>query len=266
MRFSRQKYWSGLSCPPPGDLPYPGIKPICVMSPALAHRSLPLASPGKCKKSITLLHFKKILLPLCYFHCLISIILSSRSLMCSSVCSNLLLIPFTIFFISLIIFFSPDCFCLFVCFPYIFQLFVGILILFIHFSPWFGKHLYDYFNSLSGRYLNSVSLRSFLRLCFVLSFKTYFSISSSCLVLCVCFYVLGKTATSLNLEGVASYRRWFFLFSPALSLCCLLNLIYLFIYFCHTAYKILVPLLGIEPLPPAVEVWTPNHWTTRKSS
>lgn len=36
------------------------------------------------------------------------------------------------------------------------------------FSPWFGKHLYDYFNSLSGRYLNSVSLRSFLRLCFVL--------------------------------------------------------------------------------------------------
>lgn len=140
---------------------------------------------------------------MCYFHCLISIILSSRSLICSSVCSSLLLIPFTIFFISVIIFFSPD----WVFFSYIFQLFVGILILFIHFSPWFGKHLYDYFNSLSGRYLNSVSLRSFLRLCFVLSFKTYFSISSSCLVLCVCFYVLGKTATSLNLEGVASYRR-----------------------------------------------------------
>ena len=25
--FPRQAYWSGLSFPPPGDLPYPGIKP-----------------------------------------------------------------------------------------------------------------------------------------------------------------------------------------------------------------------------------------------
>ena len=27
MRFSRQEYWSGLPCPPPGDLPNPGIEP-----------------------------------------------------------------------------------------------------------------------------------------------------------------------------------------------------------------------------------------------
>ena len=27
MGFSRQKYWSGLPFPSPGDLPYPGIKP-----------------------------------------------------------------------------------------------------------------------------------------------------------------------------------------------------------------------------------------------
>ena len=27
MGFSRQKYWSGSPCPPPGDLPDPGIKP-----------------------------------------------------------------------------------------------------------------------------------------------------------------------------------------------------------------------------------------------
>ena len=27
MGFSRQEYWSGLPCPPPGDLPHPGIKP-----------------------------------------------------------------------------------------------------------------------------------------------------------------------------------------------------------------------------------------------
>ena len=34
--FSRQAYWSGLPCPPPGDLPDPGIKPAPLMSPALA--------------------------------------------------------------------------------------------------------------------------------------------------------------------------------------------------------------------------------------
>ena len=36
MGFSRQKYWSGLPCPPPGDLPDQGIKPVSLTSPALA--------------------------------------------------------------------------------------------------------------------------------------------------------------------------------------------------------------------------------------
>ena len=36
MEFSRQEYWSGLPGPPPGDLPYPGIKPLSLRSPALA--------------------------------------------------------------------------------------------------------------------------------------------------------------------------------------------------------------------------------------
>ena len=36
MRFSRQEYRSGLQSPPPGDLPYPGIKPMSLTSPALA--------------------------------------------------------------------------------------------------------------------------------------------------------------------------------------------------------------------------------------
>ena len=36
MGFSRQEYWGGLPCPPPGDLPDPGIKPESLMSPALA--------------------------------------------------------------------------------------------------------------------------------------------------------------------------------------------------------------------------------------
>ena len=38
MGFSRQEYWSGLPCPPPGDLPDPGIE-TSLMSLALAGRS-----------------------------------------------------------------------------------------------------------------------------------------------------------------------------------------------------------------------------------
>ena len=34
--FSRQEYWSGLLCPPPGDLPDLGIELRSLMSPALA--------------------------------------------------------------------------------------------------------------------------------------------------------------------------------------------------------------------------------------
>ena len=36
MDFFRQEYWSGLPCPPPGDLPNTGIKPTSLKSPALA--------------------------------------------------------------------------------------------------------------------------------------------------------------------------------------------------------------------------------------
>ena len=35
MGCSRQEYWSGLRCPPPGDLLDPGIEPTSLMSPAL---------------------------------------------------------------------------------------------------------------------------------------------------------------------------------------------------------------------------------------
>ena len=36
MGFARQEYWSRLLCPPPGDLPDPGIELVSLMSPALA--------------------------------------------------------------------------------------------------------------------------------------------------------------------------------------------------------------------------------------
>ena len=32
--FFRQEYWSGLPCPPPGDLPNPGIESVSLMSSA----------------------------------------------------------------------------------------------------------------------------------------------------------------------------------------------------------------------------------------
>jgi len=48
MGFSRQEYWSELPCPPPGDLPNPGIK---LRSPALQADSLPVEPPGKPKNT-----------------------------------------------------------------------------------------------------------------------------------------------------------------------------------------------------------------------
>ena len=33
-----QEYWSGLPCPPPGELPNPGIEPVSLISPVLAGR------------------------------------------------------------------------------------------------------------------------------------------------------------------------------------------------------------------------------------
>ena len=54
--FSSQEYWSGLPCPPPGDLPNPGIKPRSPMLQADSSLSEP---PGNLKNtevgSLTLL-------------------------------------------------------------------------------------------------------------------------------------------------------------------------------------------------------------------
>ena len=47
MGFSRQEYWSGLPCPPPGNLPNPGINPGLFYLLHWQAGSLPLAPPGK---------------------------------------------------------------------------------------------------------------------------------------------------------------------------------------------------------------------------
>ena len=49
--FSRQEYC--VAMPPPGDLPDPLIKPVSLMSPALAAGSLPLVPPGNSKKCLS---------------------------------------------------------------------------------------------------------------------------------------------------------------------------------------------------------------------
>ena len=46
MGFSRQEYWSGLPCPPPGDLLDPGVKPASPEIPALQVDSLLLSHGG----------------------------------------------------------------------------------------------------------------------------------------------------------------------------------------------------------------------------
>ena len=53
MRFPRQEYWSGLPCPPPGDLPDPGIKPASLMSPALAGRFFTIWATREAQQSHT---------------------------------------------------------------------------------------------------------------------------------------------------------------------------------------------------------------------
>ena len=50
MGFSRQEYWSGLPCPPPGHLPTQGIEP---RSPTLRVDSLPSEPPGKPNSSLS---------------------------------------------------------------------------------------------------------------------------------------------------------------------------------------------------------------------
>ena len=61
MGFSRQESWSGSPCPPPGDLPDPGIKPTSLMSLALVGRFFTTSATWKVqsyrmtKQSISLL-------------------------------------------------------------------------------------------------------------------------------------------------------------------------------------------------------------------
>ena len=47
MGFSRQEYWSGFTCPPPEDLPDPGIELMSPVSPTLAGKLFTAEQQGK---------------------------------------------------------------------------------------------------------------------------------------------------------------------------------------------------------------------------
>ena len=47
MKFSGQEYWSGLSFPPPRDLPDPGFKLATTPSPTLSGKYFTTKPPGK---------------------------------------------------------------------------------------------------------------------------------------------------------------------------------------------------------------------------
>ena len=69
IRFSRQEYWSGLPCPPLGDLPDPGIKPISFTSPSLAGGFL---TPSTIWEALNISsHHELFLLPILQISCLI---------------------------------------------------------------------------------------------------------------------------------------------------------------------------------------------------
>ena len=58
MEFSRQEYWSGLPFPPPEDLCNPGIKPVSLVSPALAGGVFTTAPFGIPRKDLEILKWQ----------------------------------------------------------------------------------------------------------------------------------------------------------------------------------------------------------------
>ena len=59
MGFSRQEYWSGLPCLPPGNLPNAGIEPASPVAPALQVDSSPLSHRGSLSRDICMPERKK---------------------------------------------------------------------------------------------------------------------------------------------------------------------------------------------------------------
>ena len=61
-------------------------------------------------------------------------------------------------------------------------------------------------------------------------------------------------------EGLWEVGRTYYGLAPPPVFC----FCFLFFWLHHTACGILVPQPGIEPVPPPVGAWSPNHWTARE--
>ena len=143
---------------------------------------------------------------------MISTILSSRSLMHSSVSSNLLLNSSSIFFISVIVLFSSDLFYLYFlvlcwssnCVPLLFS-FSSVRIFMI-----------IILNSLSGKFLISVSLGFFLEFYLSLSFFVIWNIFLCLFLFCDFLWCLYESRWNSNLS---QFRRCVFLWEHPYPVC-----------------------------------------------
>ena len=77
MEFSRQEHWSGLLCPPPGDLPDLGIEPSSFTFPALAGRFFTTSATWEALEGTQNFHLfiKKIFLSVFIYACAGSLLL-----------------------------------------------------------------------------------------------------------------------------------------------------------------------------------------------
>ena len=55
--FSREEHWSGSTCPPPGDLPDPGIEPASLRSPALVGGFFTTTATWEALKTLSILTY-----------------------------------------------------------------------------------------------------------------------------------------------------------------------------------------------------------------
>ena len=76
-----------------------------------------------------------------------------------------------------------------------------------------------------------------------------------------------KKAGALCCSGIFLFFVFLLLFPYNFLklICCIFIFIQFkkFSFFGHASCGILVPQPGIKPSPPAVETWSPNHWTAR---
>ena len=142
------------------------------------------------KRSLNLSSFSKILFSFHCSVCVFSITVSSALLICSSVSSNLMLIPYIVFFSRYCI---PQ---LWLVLFNIFYLFIEGLTEFFYFFPNLVVNivcLYHYFKIFYQTYclplFHLILLLSFFFL--VLSLRAYSSVSPCCLTFCACFYGLN---------------------------------------------------------------------------